>query len=114
MGRDLWTLQRLLAVVPTIQMVRHEDLAADPVPGFRRLYERLGLEYTSRAEQAILESSRPDNPTELSRQRVHSVKMDSRSSLQNWKRRLSTEEVARVRQLTDGVWQTYYPAGSWE
>ena len=108
------TLQRLLAVVPTIQMVRHEDLAADPVPGFRRLYERLGLEYTSRAEQAILESSRPDNPTELSRERVHSVKMDSRASLQNWKRRLSTEEVARVRQLTDGVWQTYYPAGSWE
>jgi hypothetical protein len=108
------TLQKLQAVVPAIQIVRHEDLAADPIPGFRRLYEGLGLEYTNSAQQAIMDSSRPDNPSELSRGRVHSVKMDSRASLQNWKRRLSSEEVARVRQLTDGVWQTYYPAESWE
>lgn len=108
------TLQRLQAVVPSLHIVRHEDLAADPIPGFRRLYDGLGLEYTSMVERTILESSRPDNPTELSRRRVHSVKMDSRASLQNWKRRLSTEEVARVRELTDGVWRTYYPAESWE
>jgi hypothetical protein len=108
------TLQRLKAVVPAIQVVRHEDLAADPVPEFRRLFDGLGLEYTRSAEQAILDSSRPDNPSELSRRRVHSVKMDSRASLGNWKRRLAGEEVARLRQLTDGVWQTYYPAGSWE
>ena len=108
------TLQRLQSVVPEIQIVRHEDLALDPIPGFRRLYDHLGLAYTSRAQRAILDSSRPDNPTELSRQQVHSVKMDSRASLQNWKRRLSVEEVARVRQLTDGVWQTYYPAESWD
>jgi hypothetical protein len=108
------TLQKLKAVVPSIQVVRHEDLAADPIPGFRQLYDRLGLEYTRGAEQAILESSRPDNPTELSRRRVHSVKMDSRASLQNWKRRLSAEEASHVRQLTNGVWQTYYLPESWE
>jgi hypothetical protein len=108
------TVQKLEAAVPSIRVVRHEDLAADPSPGFRRLYEHLGLQYTSRAEQAILESSRPDNPTELSRRQVHSVKMDSRASLQNWKRRLSAEEVSLVRQLTDGVWQTYYHPESWE
>lgn len=108
------TLQKLQAVVPAILVVRHEDLAADPIPGFRRLYDSLGLEYTGTAHQAILDSSRPDNPSELSKGRVHSVKMDSRGSLQNWKRRLSAEEVARVGELTDGVWQAYYPAESWE
>ena len=108
------TLQKLQAVVPAIEIVRHEDLAADPVPGFRQLYDSLGLEYTSAAHQAILDSSRPDNPSELSSRRVHSVKMDSRASLQNWKRRLSGDEVTRVRELTDGVWQAYYPAESWE
>jgi hypothetical protein len=108
------TLQRLRAVVPAIQIIRHEDLAADPIPGFRKLYDNLGLEYTRTANQAILDSSRPDNPSELSRGRVHSVKMDSRGSLQNWKRRLSGEEVTRVRELTDGVWQAYYRVESWE
>jgi hypothetical protein len=108
------TLRKLQAIDPAIQIVRHEDLAADPISGFRRLYDRLGLEYTSSAERAILDSSRPDNPSELSTRRVHSVKMDSRASLRNWKRRLSSEEVARVRQLTDGVWQAYYTPESWE
>jgi hypothetical protein len=107
------TLQKLPAVVPAIQIVRHEDLAADPIPEFRRLFDCLGLEYTRSAQRAILDSSRPENPPELTRRQVHSVKMDSRASLQNWKRRLSGEEVTRVRQLTDGVWQMYYPAESW-
>jgi hypothetical protein len=40
--------------------------------------------------------------------------MDSRASLKNWKRRLSGDEVTRLHQLTDGVWQTYYPPESWE
>lgn len=108
------TLQRLKAVVPAIQVVRHEDLAADPLTGFRRLFDCLGLEYTRSAQRAILDSSRPDNPSELSKRRVHSVKMDSRASLKNWKRRLSGDEVTRLHQLTDGVWQTYYPPESWE
>jgi hypothetical protein len=44
---------------------------------------------------------------------VHSVKLDSRASLNNWKHRLSADEIARLRKLTDGVAQLYYPEESW-
>ena len=107
------TLQNLRLTIPILQVVRHEDLALDPVGGFRELYMHLGLEFTDGAKRAIVESSSPENPAELSKRRVHSVKLDSRASLQNWKSRLSGEEVARVRQLTDGVVQLYYPESSW-
>lgn len=107
------TLQRLRASAAGIQVVRHEDLAEHPVEGFRALYEALELEFTPQVERAILESSSIANPSELSSRRTHAVKMDSRASLRNWKRRLSVEEIARVRRLTQGVSELYYSEESW-
>ncbi len=100
--------------MPFIRLVRHEDLSIDPIAGFRSLYGELGLHFTPQVERKILDSSSSENPSELSRQKVHSVKLDSKANLHNWKRRLSPEEIARIRQLTDGVVQDYYPDVEWE
>ena len=99
--------------VPGVRVVRHEDLSLDPVAGFRQLYADLGLEFTRRVERKVLESSNSENPVELSSRKVHSVKLDSRANMHSWKRRLSPEEIARVRQLTEGVAQEYYPDVEW-
>ncbi|MFH1185460.1 MAG: sulfotransferase [Chloroflexota bacterium] len=107
------TLRDLRPGIPALEVVRHEDLATDPAEGFRQLYRQLGLEYTRRVQRAVLASSSSGNPVELSKRRVHSVKLDSRASLQNWRQRLSGEEVARVRRLTEDVAQLYYPEESW-
>jgi Sulfotransferase family len=37
-----------------LEVVRHEDLSADPVPAFRALYGRLGLPFGPGAERAVL------------------------------------------------------------
>ena len=37
-----------------LEVVRHEDLSADPVPAFQHLYDRLGLPFGPAAERAIL------------------------------------------------------------
>src|SRR5919109_2579473 len=39
---------------PDFLMVRHEDLSLDPIPGYRALYDALGLELTPRVEKTIL------------------------------------------------------------
>lgn len=98
---------------PPIRVVRHEDLASDPIAGYRRLYGELGLNFTPRVEQAILRSSSSENPAELPLRNVHSVKLDSRASLDSWKRRLSSEEIARVRRVTEEVAYLYYPEVDW-
>ena len=67
---------------PGLILVRHEDLSLDPVSGFAGLYAALGLKMTPRAEQRILNSSSSDNPEELSRKAVHSVRLDSQANLQ--------------------------------
>jgi hypothetical protein len=99
---------------PHFQIVRHEDLSLEPVAGFERLYASLGLEFTPRVRQAILNASSAENPQELSGRSVHSVRLDSRANLHNWKRRLTRDEIARVRQLTEETAARFYPEIDWE
>jgi hypothetical protein len=98
---------------PHFQVVRHEDLSLQPVAGYRALYTALDLSFTAQAEQAILSSSSSENPVELSKRAIHSVQLDSQANLHNWKRRLSPEEIKRVRQLTEEVAARYYPELDW-
>ncbi len=106
-------VEQLKIEYPQFQVVRHEDLSLHPIEGYRALYAALGLNFTAQAEQEILASSSSENPVELSKKAVHSVRLDSQANLQNWKRRLSLEEVQRVRQLTEEVAARYYPDLDW-
>jgi hypothetical protein len=94
-------------------IVRHEDLSRNPAVGFRDLYEALGLDYTRHVEKKILESSSSENPMELSRKKVHDVRLDSRANMANWKKRLTEDEIKRVREMTGEVSQLFYTDAEW-
>lgn len=98
-----------LEQIPSIIIVRHEDLSLNPVAGYARVYETLGLVYTAKVQEAIRTASSSENPAELSSRKVHSVKLDSRASLENWKKRLTAEEISRIRSMTEDTAQLYYP-----
>jgi hypothetical protein len=99
---------------PDFQIVRHEDLSLDPLGGFQKLYQALGLDFTPKAQKAVLDSSSAENPGEVSQQAVHAVRLDSRANLQNWKRRLQAQEIERVRTLTQATAQHFYPDLAWD
>jgi hypothetical protein len=99
---------------PDFKVVRHEDLSLDPIAGYQALYESLGLTFNDRARDTILNSSNSENPAELSRTKTHSVKLDSRASVDNWKKRLGRDEIDRVRRMTEGVSELYYSNEEWK
>lgn len=99
---------------PAIQIVRHEDLSLSPVEHFSRLYTLLDLPFTEGVQNAILRSTRGENPSELSTKRVHAVKLDSQANLLNWQKRLSKEEIAKINQLTHPLTNLYYPEFKWD
>lgn len=99
---------------PDIDVVRHEDLSLEPQEGFRQLYANLGLPYHEGAERAILVSSSTENPNEVSRKKVHAVRLDSRANLANWKKRLDPEELERLRELLARASEAFYTAEEWE
>jgi hypothetical protein len=99
---------------PQFQVVRHEDLSLEPVQGFQQLYTSLNLEFTPHVQQTVLASSGSENPRELSNRSVYSVRLDSRANLHNWKRRLTGEEIARIRDITEETAALFYPEITWE
>ncbi len=98
---------------PDFKVVRHEDLSLDPVAGYKSLYESLGLTFDEQVRDTILNSSSSENPTELSKKKVHSVKLDSRANMNNWKKRLTPEEITRIRKLTEDVSHLFYSDQEW-
>lgn len=95
-------------------IVRHEDLSLDPLDGYARLYESLGMEFTPQVQAAIQHSSSSENPAELSKRQVHAVQLDSRANLRNWQHRLEPAEIERIRRLTADVAGRYYTPADWQ
>ena len=110
------SVDQMRQVFPASQLciVRHEDLSQDPIVGFRALYALLGLTFDAKVEREILASSSAENPREISADRVHTTRLDSKANLENWKRRLTPEQVAQVRLYTEQVAKVFYPEISWE
>ena len=102
------------SLFPDFKIVRHKDLSLDPVAGYKGLYESLGLTFTEKVRSIILNASSSENPTELSAKKVHSVKLDSRANVNNWKKHLSADEITRIRRMTEGVSHLFYSDTEWE
>lgn len=107
--------------IPGLEVVRHEDLSADPVPAFAALYARLGLPFGPGAERAVVQATSAGSGGGAMRWSVSTGgisktaarRLDSRANLQVWRERLTPEEVARIRQLTADVAGAYgYPPGN--
>lgn len=96
---------------PDWLFVRHEDLARDPIEGFARIFDKLGLTFDASAESQIRAHSDPSNPTEVAEAGV--VKRDSRSSISTWRSRLSAEEIERVREGVGAVAGEFYSPSDW-
>ena len=102
-----------LSLFPDFKIVRHEDLSLDPVAGYKSLYKSLGLTFDEKVRDTILNSSSSENPTELSKKKVHSVKLDSRANMDNWKKRLTPDEIIRIRKMTEDVSHLFYSDSEW-
>ena len=98
---------------PDFIAVRHEDLSLDPIGRYRELYESLDLDFTPRVEKIIRNASSSDNPAEPSRKNIYAVKLDSRTNIENWKKRLNDDEIKRIRTITEDVSKLFYPDVEW-
>jgi hypothetical protein len=104
---------QMMKLYPSFVVVRHEDLSLDPLACYRDLFAALDLDFTPDVEESILNSSSSENPVELSRKKVHAVKLDSRANLDNWKKRLSQAEIGRIRKITGKTSKLFYSDEEW-
>ena len=99
---------------PKFIVLRHEDIARNPIEEFRNVYGSLGMEFTPKVKRVIKNSSSEKNPSEAPRMIRHSYHLNSKANLEKWKQRLDLEEIARVKELTADVAPFFYTAKDWE
>lgn len=98
---------------PEFQVVRHEDLSLQPLEQFQALYDSLGVPFTKDVAKRVYKSTSPGNPTELPLESIYSVNLDSQANLKNWQKRLTADEINRIRELTADVANRYYSPEDW-
>lgn len=91
--------------------VKHEILSSDPVEQFQKLYEALGLEFTSFAKSSILKSTGSHNPVE--RATAKSIMRNSKENIFNWKHRLTQDEILRIKKETSELSKLFYTEADW-
>lgn len=96
---------------PEWLFVRHEDLSNNPVDIFQSIYKAFNLEFTSIAKSKILEKSGAHNPTE--QQSGNERVRNSKANITNWKKRLSKNEIERIREKTHDIASIFYNAHEW-
>jgi hypothetical protein len=99
---------------PDWQVLRHEDLSREPVDEFRKMFERLRLPFSEQVEREVKERSAEENPVDdKSKKNWEDARRNSKALIQKWKKRLSTEEIDRIRALTEPVSKHYYSDADW-
>jgi hypothetical protein len=93
--------------------LRHEDLSRDPLLGYEQLYKRLGLEFTDRVKEKIVEYSNESNPSHSSGVE-NLLKLNSKKVISQWKKALSPEEIARIKDIIGEVSSHFYSDRDWE
>ena len=104
---------RMIKLHPSFIIVRHEDLSRNPVSCYQDLYRALDLDFTPKIKQKILNASSYKNPKELSQHNVHAIKLDSQANVDNWKKRLSKDEITDIRKVTGKVAEIFYSNEEW-
>ena len=91
--------------------IRHEDLSLDPLNEFRSIFKIFDLQFSRKVYTKILQSSGPHNPSEQLAE--NEFLRDSKKNIHNWKKRLSQDEIKRIRMKTSEVASLFYSSKEW-
>ncbi len=108
-----WTIAQYRANHPHWYIYRHEDLAARPVKSFRALYDKLSLDFGPKVETHIKRYTGDDNPALAEKDKIHTLKRDSKKLIKNWKKKLSEKEIEEIRARTEDVAKEFYGDEDW-
>ena len=85
---------------------RHEDLSTHPVTSFRQLFQQVGLTFSPKIAEKVIQYS-------TSRNMMSEVQRDSRSNAWKWKTLLSRSEIDQIRHNTEHIAEHFYTNAEW-
>ena len=80
---------------PDWRVAVYEDLARDPIGGFRALYDGLGLRWTRRVERYVTRTTTTPDTARFGTTRVSADQIDG------WRSSMTAAQIAEVREVTE-------------
>jgi hypothetical protein len=99
-------IRQYQAEFPDWCYTRYEDLALDPLAGFRRLCDELGILWTPELSDAIRKSASAKGVAEADSPAFQ--QRDSRQALGTWRKRLTPDEADRIVEATSECASAFY------
>lgn len=95
--------------------VRHEDLSLNPVAEFEKMFEYLELPFSQKIEKKILfDTQKPGDSVQVIRKGGSPFGLrDSKDNIRYWKKRLSGDEIAVIKEKTCSIWRHFYSDLDW-
>ena len=118
-GALLWKLLYYVVLqyqknYPDWTFMRHEDLSRNPLQAFQELFSRLNLEFSKNVSDAIEFYSNSENPRDVdSPVGEISLRRNSELNISNWKQRLNSLEIERVRNQVEDISSAFYSDKDW-
>jgi len=92
--------------------VRHENLARNPINGFREIFNKLNLKYSKKIEDHIKKYSSPENQTATPKEKTK-IMRNSRALIWNWKQELIKKEIEKIKRQVKDISKIYYTEKDW-
>lgn len=93
--------------------LRHVDISRNPAANFEKIYESFSLTLTDSVKNTIEEYSSKSNPSEACG-KEKPLQLNSEANIHNWKRKLTSSEIQRIRDLVEDVSCEFYSDDDWE
>ena len=91
--------------------VRHEDLASDPIEGYRNLFNRLELPFSEHIHGVIRAHSFQAQLSDTTR--PYTVKQNSSEVNSKWKKYLTPGDLSRIRKRVEEVSSHFFSQDEW-
>jgi len=98
---------------PHWHVLRYEDLAGDPVSGFRELYAHLGLPWDCAIESQIRDYNAETGARDVSVANRTATRRNSTAAMWSWLNRLTEEEVRYIYAATSDIAHPWYGENDW-
>ncbi len=93
--------------------MKHEELSKHPHENFKNLCKYSGLDYNNKIQSYVNETTLGSN-ADVPNKKIHQFVRDSKSSIKNWKNRLTKNEINQIRKLTEEVSSHFYSDDDWD
>lgn len=103
---------RYKEMYPRWFFLQYEDLAPDPIEGYKKVFKELGLPFSEQTRMLIQSYGLNESRTEVTE--PYTIQQDPTQVVSRWKRNLTISEIDQIRNRVEDISSYFYSEDDWK